>query len=134
LAPFDAADVPSDARSGALARITHREFSRCRKRLKPCRAFAKIRGHQKGILVLVEVPRMAALIQYICTAQHDRQEEPSVTLEQGSWAYCTWGAGRDHRWTRIDPTAIEALRSAGNGRPRLVPATPEPTTSNPPKR
>jgi hypothetical protein len=79
---------------------------------------------------------MAALIGYVCTAQHDRRVEPSVTLEQGSWAYCSWGAENDHRWTRIEPTAIEALRSpAGNGRPHLVPvAGAEPTGSRRPKR
>ena len=66
---------------------------------------------------------MAAMIEYVCTAQHDRREEASVTLEQGSWAYCSWGAGSGHKWTRIDPTAVEALRShAGNGPPKLVPA------------
>jgi hypothetical protein len=65
---------------------------------------------------------MAALIEYVCTARHDRRDEPSVTLEQGSWAYCSWGGYADHEWTRIDPTAIEALRSpAGKGRTRLVP-------------
>ena len=65
---------------------------------------------------------MAALIEYVCTAQHDRREEPSVTLEQGSWAYCLWGAPVGHEWTRIDPTAVEALRTpAGKSRPRLVP-------------
>jgi len=56
---------------------------------------------------------MAALIEYVCTAKHDRREEPSVTLEQGSWAYCSCGAISGHQWTRIDPTAIEALRSPG---------------------
>jgi hypothetical protein len=46
---------------------------------------------------------MAALIEYVCTAPHDRREEPTVTGQQGSWAF-------------------EALRSpAGNGHPRLVP-------------
>jgi hypothetical protein len=64
---------------------------------------------------------MAAMIEYVCTAQHDRHEDPSVTLERGSWAYCSWGASAGHRWTRIDPTSVEALRSpAGKGRPRLV--------------
>jgi hypothetical protein len=72
---------------------------------------------------------MAAMIEYVCTAQHDRRGEPSVTLEQGHWAYCSWGAGSGHQWTRIDPTSVEALRSpAGNGRPRLVPeASADPT-------
>jgi len=65
---------------------------------------------------------MAAMVDYVCTAQHDRRDEPSVTLEQGSWAYCSWGASTGHRWTRIDPTAIENLRSpSSNGRPRLIP-------------
>jgi len=79
---------------------------------------------------------MAALIQYVCTAQHDHHEEPSVTLEQGSWAYCSWGAEGGHHWTRIDPTAIEILRSpAGNGRPHLVPGeSAEPTSSRRRKR
>ena len=53
---------------------------------------------------------MAALIEYVCTAQHDRREEPAVTWQQGSWAYCSWGAEDRHQWTRIDPTAIETLR------------------------
>jgi hypothetical protein len=65
---------------------------------------------------------MAAMIEFVCTAQHDRREEPSVTLEQKAWAYCSWGAITGHEWSRIDPTAIEALRSpAGRSRPRLVP-------------
>jgi len=65
---------------------------------------------------------MAAMIEDVCTAQHDRREEASVTLEQGSWAYCSWGASSGHTWTRIDPTAVEALRSpAGSRHPRLVP-------------
>ena len=78
---------------------------------------------------------MAAMIEYVCTAQHERREEASVTLEQGSWAYCSYGAGADHQWTKIDPTAVEALRSpAGNSRARLVPddAT-EPTTNRRPR-
>ena len=62
---------------------------------------------------------MAAMIEYVCTAQHQRRDEPSVTLEQGAWAYCSWGASADHRWTKIDPTAVEALRQvAGNNRAR----------------
>ena len=62
------------------------------------------------------------MIEYVCTAQHERREEASVTLEQGSWAYCSYGAAADHHWTKIDPTAVEALRSpAGNSRARLVP-------------
>jgi hypothetical protein len=71
---------------------------------------------------------MAALIEYVCTAQHDRREEPSVTLEQGSWAYCSWGASDGHEWTRIDPTTVEALRSRTHARTHVVPdETSEPT-------
>ena len=66
---------------------------------------------------------MAAMIEYVCTAQHDRREEASVTLEQGSWAYCSWGGSTGHEWTRIDPTAVEALRSpAASGRTKPVSA------------
>lgn len=65
---------------------------------------------------------MAAMIEYVCTAQHARREEASVTLERGSWAYCSWGAGSDHQWTRIDPTGVETLRSpAGDARTPVVP-------------
>jgi hypothetical protein len=64
---------------------------------------------------------MAALIEFVCIATHERRSDPSITLEQKSWAYCSWGALADHQWTRIDPTSIEALRSsAGIGRTRLV--------------
>ena len=54
---------------------------------------------------------MAALIEFLCIASHDTRGEPSVTLEQRSWAYCSAGASADHQWTRIDPTAVETLRS-----------------------
>lgn len=64
---------------------------------------------------------MAAMIEYVCTAQHDRRGEGAVTLEQGSWAYCSSGADSRHAWTRIDPTAIDALRST---RRQWSPATP----------
>ncbi len=65
---------------------------------------------------------MAALIEYVCTARHDRRDEALVTLEQGSWAYCSRGAHDGHAWTRIDPTAIEGLKTlAANSRARLVP-------------
>jgi len=54
---------------------------------------------------------MAALIEFVCTASHNARGEPSVTLEQRSWAYCSAGASEGHQWTRIDPTAVETLRS-----------------------
>jgi hypothetical protein len=58
---------------------------------------------------------MAALIEFVCIASHARRGDSSITLEQGSWAYCAAGGGEDHQWARIDPTAIEILRSpAGN--------------------
>ena len=73
---------------------------------------------------------MAALIEYVCTARHDRMGEPSVTLEQGLWAHCSHGASADHRWTKIDPTTVEALRSlAGDSRARLVTDATTATTS-----
>jgi hypothetical protein len=64
---------------------------------------------------------MAAMVEFICIAAHEGRSDPSVTLEQRAWAYCAAGAGDSHKWTRIDPTAIETLRSpAGNGHPHLT--------------
>jgi hypothetical protein len=64
---------------------------------------------------------MAALIEFVCTAAHEHRSDPSVTVEQRAWAYCPSGGGADHQWTRIDPTAVETLRSpAGNGRTHLA--------------
>jgi hypothetical protein len=64
---------------------------------------------------------MAALIEFVCIATHKTRTDPSITLEQRAWAYCSSGAADAHQWTRIDPTAIETLRSpAGNSRTRLV--------------
>jgi hypothetical protein len=63
---------------------------------------------------------MAAMIEFVCTATHPRRSDPSITLEQRAWAYCAAGARDGHQWTRIDPTAVETLRSpAGNGKPHL---------------
>jgi len=68
------------------------------------------------------VDAMAAMIEFVCTAAHERRSDPSITIEQRSWAYCPCGATDQHQWTRIDPTAVEKLRSpAGNGHPHLVP-------------
>jgi len=54
---------------------------------------------------------MAAPIEFVCIASHDSRSDPSVTLEQKAWAYCAAGARDGHQWTRIDPTAVETLRS-----------------------
>ena len=64
---------------------------------------------------------MAALIEFVCIAEHGRRGEASVTLEQRAWAYCIAGAADDHVWARIDPTPVETLRSrVSNGRAHLV--------------
>jgi hypothetical protein len=64
---------------------------------------------------------MSAMIEFVCIASHEGRSDPAVTLEQRAWAYCSAGAGVGHQWARIDPTAVETLRSrAGNGRPHLV--------------
>ena len=64
---------------------------------------------------------MAALIEFVCIAEHGTRSDPSITLEQRAWAFCASGAGGGHQWTRIDPTPVETLRSRpGNGRPHLA--------------
>jgi hypothetical protein len=57
---------------------------------------------------------MAALIEFVCIASHANRADPAITVEQRSWAYCGAGATDDHQWTRIDPTAVETLRSRPN--------------------
>lgn len=67
---------------------------------------------------------MAALIEFVCIATHGSRGDPSITLEQRAWAYCAAGAGEAHQWMRIDPTAVEKLRSRpgnGNGGVHLTP-------------
>ena len=64
---------------------------------------------------------MAALIEFVCIASHSRRSDPAITLEQRSWAYCAAGAPDGHQWARIDPTAVETLRSRpANGGIHLV--------------
>jgi hypothetical protein len=64
---------------------------------------------------------VAALIEFVCVVKHESRGDPSVTLEQRAWAYCASGAPDGHQWTRIDPTAVETLRSRpGYGRPYFV--------------
>jgi len=59
---------------------------------------------------------MAAPIEFVCIASHDSRSDPAITLEQKAWAFCGAGGSDGHQWTRIDPTAVETLRSRpGNG-------------------
>jgi hypothetical protein len=65
---------------------------------------------------------MAAFIEFVCIADHGSRKEPSITLEQRAWAYCSSGANDAHVWARIDPTAVETVRSRpGSGQPHLAP-------------
>lgn len=54
---------------------------------------------------------MAALIEFVCVADHGVHADPSITLEQRAWAYCGAGGREMHKWVRIDPTAVETVRS-----------------------
>ena len=65
---------------------------------------------------------MAAMIEFVCIATHERHSDPSITVEQRAWAYCAAGGNDGHQWTRIDPTRVETLRSHnGNGHAHLIP-------------
>lgn len=64
---------------------------------------------------------MAALIEFVCVADHGVRKDPAVTLEQRSWAYCASGANEAHVWARIDPTPVETVRSRpGSGQRNLA--------------
>lgn len=63
---------------------------------------------------------MAALIEFVCVAEHGVHTAPSITLEQRAWAYCGVGGSELHKWVRIDPTAVETVRSRPSLRPHLA--------------
>ena len=64
---------------------------------------------------------MAAMIEFVCIGKHESRGDPSVTVEQNAWAYCASGAPEGHDWTKIEPTAVETVRSRpGFGRPYFV--------------
>lgn len=58
---------------------------------------------------------MAALIEFVCIADHASHSDPAITLEQRAWAFCAGGGSDGHEWARIDPTAIETVRSRPSG-------------------
>lgn len=57
---------------------------------------------------------MAALISWVCRADHPVQERseyvPMITVNEGRWAYCLRGGDSEHKWDAIEPTAVESLR------------------------
>jgi hypothetical protein len=65
---------------------------------------------------------VAALIEYLCSADHERHDESAITLFEGLWAYCRHGGAADgHEWQRIKPTDYAELRALGpNGMHELV--------------
>lgn len=57
---------------------------------------------------------MAALIEYLCMVDHERNDESAITLVEGLWAYCRHGGAADgHEWQRIKPTDYAELRMLG---------------------
>jgi hypothetical protein len=55
---------------------------------------------------------MAAMIELTCAAHLEPGADgPLVTTVKGTWAYCLGGGEKDHDWRRIEPTALELLRS-----------------------
>jgi hypothetical protein len=57
---------------------------------------------------------VAALIEHLCTADHERHDESAVTLVEGRWAYCRHGGAADgHEWQPIEPTDYAELRQLG---------------------
>jgi hypothetical protein len=57
-----------------------------------------------------------AKIQFICAAPHavarGDGRELTITLYEGSWAYCLRGATDEHVWQHIEPTTVETIRAA----------------------
>lgn len=70
-----------------------------------------------GILVVLKayglgVVRMTAMIELTCAVHVEPGANgPLVTTAKGLWAYCLGGGAEDHDWRKIEPTALELLRS-----------------------
>ena len=66
---------------------------------------------------------MAALISWVCRADHPAQERseyvPTITVNEGNWAYCVRGGDSEHDWVAIDPAAVESLRLRGRLAPEV---------------
>jgi hypothetical protein len=55
---------------------------------------------------------MAAMVELTCAAHlKTGANGPLVTTVEGLWAYCLGGGEKDHDWRKIEPTALELLRS-----------------------
>jgi hypothetical protein len=66
---------------------------------------------------------MAAMVEFTCVAHLETGANgPLVTTVGGLWAYCLGGGERDHDWRKIEPTALELLRS-GRHRSEAGPVT-----------
>ncbi len=66
---------------------------------------------------------MAALISWVCRADHPVQERseyvPMITVNEGRWAFCVRGGDSKHRWDPIEPSAVETLRFVRNIEPEV---------------
>jgi hypothetical protein len=55
------------------------------------------------------------MIELACRAHAEAGTAgPVVTTVEGVWAYCFGGAENGHDWRQIEPTTLEALRSANH--------------------
>jgi hypothetical protein len=64
---------------------------------------------------------MAAMIEYVCTARHERRDEPSARWRRVRGRVARRARAPVISWTRIAPTAVDALRSPSSyGRATLV--------------
>lgn len=59
---------------------------------------------------------MAALISWVCSAEHGVNERsgraPIVTIYERAWAYCVGGGTSRHRWEPVEPTPVELVRAS----------------------
>ena len=55
---------------------------------------------------------MAAMVEVTCAAHLETGAAgPLVTTVDGVWAYCFGGADTGHDWRKIEPMALELLRT-----------------------
>ena len=61
---------------------------------------------------------MLANIDFMCRARHESDasytEGPTITLNEGCWAYCGRGASQHHQWERVPATTVAEIQSASH--------------------
>ena len=75
-----------------------------------------------------------ANIDFRCRADHTpdptHKGGPTITLNEGLWAYCARGADENHEWERVPTTTLADLQMASHHMNVTPEQQPEPVTAS----